>query len=126
MGGGTRSETEEVVDCNLEVRGRVPPLRFLNPFRYFRTEMDLYLTLDQIGSSGLGEIPSSPFNYANLVSFVTYNRSTRFVEVSLQGCDAEITPLDYVVNVLESAGDLESKIAAENLTVLGKLHKQPI
>jgi hypothetical protein len=88
--------------------------------------MDLYLTLEHIDSSGLGEIPSSPFNYANLVNYVTYNRSTRFVEVSLLGCERDITPLEYVVNVLESAGDLESKAAADNLTTLGKLHKQPI
>jgi hypothetical protein len=63
--------------------------------------MDLYLTLDEIGTSGLGEIPSGPFNYANLVKQVQYHKNTKLIEISLIGLAPDITPIEFVVSVFE-------------------------
>jgi len=64
---------EEIRSLDFIIKVRMPPLRFLNPYKFFRTYLDVYLTLNEMEPSGFGELLSSPFSFTNRISQICFS-----------------------------------------------------
>jgi hypothetical protein len=97
---------------------RTPPLKFINPFKFFRTELDIYLTTNEIEICGFGLVPSSPFNFTNIVNSISYYKNSSFLEIFLEGFWPDITPIEYVKEVFKNNPDEASRNVSNTLDLL--------